>query len=329
MDRPRVSVVVCSYNRERTLGAALASVAGQATGGEFEFEIVVVDDGSTDRTSEVVGQAAGASSVTVRYIRESGRGVPFARNRGVQEARGEWIAFFDDDQVAEREWLLELLRAARETGARVVGGVRRLRFQQNPTPALGPLTREVLGEKCYGPRVCRSNRYTLACTGNVLVRRDVFDEIGYFDTGMYRGMSDIDFTRRAFDAGVESWYTPRAVVWHLIPPHRLEEDYLKWTCLRVGTNLSLINHKSWGAGRMLLPCLLRGGHAFTLNLLLAVAAMLTGNRAEVLNRRCYRWMAEGSARMALHLLLPQVFPQKKFLGRLAFRDERRAFGGEN
>lgn len=329
MANPLVSVVVCSYNREQTLGLALESVACQETGGEFEFEIVVIDDGSTDGTGEVVRRVAGCSPAPVRYVRESGRGVPFARNRGVEEARGEWIAFFDDDQIAGREWLRELMRTALETGAPIVGGVRRLQFLGEAPPEVAPPTREVLGEKYYGPRTCRSNRYSLACTGNALVRRDLFDRIGRFDTDMHRGMSDIDLMRRAFDAGVDAWYTPRAVVQHLIPPHRLGEHYLKWTCLRVGTNLSLINHKSWGPLRMLLPCLLRVGHALTLNALLAVAADLAGRPAVVLGRRCYRWVAEGSARMALHLTLPRVFPQKEFLGQLAFRGERRAFGGEN
>jgi len=323
---PLISVVVCSYDRHRTLGLALESVACQETGGEFEFEVVVIDDGSANETREVVRRASRCAAVPVRYIRESGRGIPFARNRGVEEACGEWIAFFDDDQIAEREWLRELMRTALETGAQIVGGVRRLEYLGEPPSEVAPMTREVLGEKYYGPRACRSNRYTLACTGNVVVRREVFDRIGRFDTNMHRGMSDIDLMRRAFDAGVDAWYTPHAVVHHLIPPYRLGEDYLKWTSLRTGTNLSVINHKSWGTLRMFLPCLLRVGHSLTINAFLAAVAHLAARPAMVLGRKCYRWMAEGSARMALHLALPQVFPQEEFLHRLAFRGERCAFG---
>jgi len=322
---PLVSVVVCSYDRQLTLSLALESVASQETGGEFEFEVVVIDDGSTDETREVVRRVSGCSAVPVRYIRESGRGIPFARNRGVEEARGEWIAFFDDDQIAEREWLRELTRTARGTGAQIVGGVRQLDYLGEAPSEVAPMTREVLGEKYYGSQACRSNRYTLACTGNVLVRRELFDRIGQFDTNMHRGMSDIDLMRRAFDAGVDARYTPHAVVRHLIPPYRLGEDYLKWTSLRTGTNLSVINHKSWGTLRMFLPCLLRVGHALTLNAVLAAVAYLAGRPALVLGRKCYRWMAEGSARMALHLALPQIFPQEEFLDRLAFRGERCAF----
>jgi glycosyltransferase involved in cell wall biosynthesis len=305
----------------------LNSIASQDTGGELDYEILVIDDGSTDATLDVVRRAASESRIPIRYFREDGKGVPFARNRGVSEARGEWIAFFDDDQTCGAEWLRELMLAARETGAAIVGGVRRLRFEE-PTPdELGPLTREVLGEKWYGPEVRRSSRYTLACTGNVLIHRAIFDRIGGFDTSMDQGMSDIDFTRRAHEAGVSSWYTPRAAVLHWIPRHRLGEEYLKWTCLRVGMNLSRINHKSWGALRMSLLSLARVVHALTLNLLVALAARLGRRRALLLDCKCYRWMAEGSARMALHLALPRMFPQSVFLARLHFRGERRAFCG--
>ena len=324
-DSPQVTVVICSYDREETLGPALESVASQQTGGDFVFEIVVVDDASTDGTCEVVRRAAENSHLPLRYVREYGRGVAFARNRGVQEARGDWIAFFDDDQIAEGRWLLELMCAARETRAEIVGGARRLDFSGNASPDLGPLVREVLGEKDYGSRTHRSNRYTLACTGNMLVRRDLFHRIGLFDTDMHSGMEDIDLSRRAFEAGVGSWYTPRAVVRHLIPPQRLREAYLKWTCLRVGANLSLINYKSWGPARMLLPCLLRVVHALTLNPLMTAVARLARKPAMLMDRKCYRWMAVGSARMALRLLLPRVFPQGEFFEVLAFRGERHTF----
>jgi glycosyltransferase involved in cell wall biosynthesis len=328
-DTPLISVVICSYNRLQTLGPAIKSAAFQNPDAAFSFEIVIIDDGSTDGTEGVVRQFAGRSPVPVRYIRESGRGIPFARNQGVNEARGEWIAFFDDDQIAENGWLNALILAAQETGAQIVGGVRRLDFLERDQPRLGPLTREILGEKYYGSHLCRSNRFTLACTGNVLIRRNLFDQIGQFDTTMRRGMSDIDWMRRAFDAGISSWYSPHAVVRHLIPPHRLTEDYLKWTCLRVGTNLTHINHKSWGRVKMLWPCLLRAGHALTVNLLLEMALRIIPDPPAKLERKCYRWIAIGSSRMAANLLFPKTCAQDDFLKQLAFRVPRGADARKN
>jgi len=321
--KPLITVIVCTYNRERTLETALHSILGQET--DIDFEIMVVNDGSTDRTHELIHRIAISAIRPLRCVITSGIGIPSARNLGVEEARGEWIAFFDDDQIADRDWLREMLQAAQETGAEIVGGVRRLQFAGAAPPALGPLTREVLGEKYYGPHVDRSNRSTLACTGNILMKKSLFDRIGRFDPHMRLGMSDIDLARRALDAGVSSWYTPRAIVRHLIPPYRLEESYLKWTCLRVGTSLARINHESWGPLRMMGPCLLRVGHALSINAVLAGLAKLVGSKASLLDRKCYYWMAEGSARMALHLLLPRAFTQEAFFKRLEFRTERTAF----
>jgi glycosyltransferase involved in cell wall biosynthesis len=318
-----ITVIVCTYNRERTLETALHSILGQET--DADFEIVVVNDGATDGTAGLIHQLAAVAGRPMRCVETAGIGIPSARNRGVEEARGEWIAFFDDDQIAERDWLREMLRAARETDAEIVGGVRRLQFAGVAPSTLGPLTREVLGEKDYGPCRDRTNRFTLACTGNILMKKSLFDRIGGFDASLRLGMSDIDLGRRALDAGISSWYTPSAVVWHLIPPYRLEESYLKWTCLRVGTNLARINCKSWGPGRMLVPCLLRVGHALSVNAILAGMAKLLRGKAFLLDRKCYYWMSVGSARMALNLLLPRTFPQEPFFKRLEFRAERTAF----
>lgn len=319
---PFVSVIICSYNREQTLGPAMESALAQSFETPLSFELVVVDDGSTDGTESVVRRIGSLSRAPVRYVRESGKGIPSARNRGVQEAKGEWIAFFDDDQIAESGWLEALIRTARDTGGQIVGGVRRLQFVDGNPPPLGPLAREILGEKYYGPRPRKVDRFALACTGNVLIHRRLFDRIGLFDSAMKRGMSDIDWMRRAFDAGIPSWYTPHAVVRHLVPAHRLNEDYIRWTCLRVGTNLVHINYKSWGPAKMLVPCLLRALHAITVNPLASLAARVTANRRARLDRKCYRWIAVGSMRMAAYLLFPGPAAQDDFFNSLAFRVPR-------
>lgn len=324
---PQASVVVCTYDRARTLGPALDSLFGQRAVRECDFEIVVLDDGSTDETPDIIRRAAARSPVPLRQLRTSGLGVAAARNRCLEVARGRWVAFFDDDQIAEPDWLGQLLRAARQTGAGIVGGIIRLRFHSDPPPRLGPLTRQVLGGKDYGPRLRRCGRFHLVTAGNALVRRDVFDRIGRFDAGMQHGMTDVDFMLRALHAGVDGWYTPHAVVHHVLPPHRLGEDYLRWKCLRSGANLAFIYNKLWGPAGMLPPCFLRAGHALTWNLLLAALARVAGRRGALLERKCYRWMAEGSGRMTLNLLFPRAFPQSRFLERLTFRAERHAFGG--
>lgn len=133
-DRVVVTVIICSYNRVQTLGAALESAASQNLDPSWLLEIAIVDDGSTDGTERFVRQRAAGMPVPVRYFRETGNGIAHARNRGVREAQGEWVAFFDDDQLAESGWLNALLTTARETGARIVGGVRQLQGMEGRLP---------------------------------------------------------------------------------------------------------------------------------------------------------------------------------------------------
>jgi len=121
---PDVSVVLCTYNRADMLGPALESLVRQETHGQFIFEVVVVDDGSTDGTQVILQRIAKDTQVLIRCLQEEGRGIAAARNTGIASAAGEWIAFFDDDQVAEPDWLSELFALALKTHSQCVGGAR-------------------------------------------------------------------------------------------------------------------------------------------------------------------------------------------------------------
>jgi len=88
MNSPLVSVVVPTYNRHEMLRNALRSLVLQETDDDFSYEVVVIDNGSTEPTRAVVEEIAASSSVAVRYVREEVPGYPEALNRGVKEARG-------------------------------------------------------------------------------------------------------------------------------------------------------------------------------------------------------------------------------------------------
>src|SRR5262245_8681240 len=116
-----ISIVVCTQNRAEMLRGALASLFDLATD-DFAYEIVVVDNGSTDHTQQVIAVAAAQSCYPLRGVYEPEKGIVPARNRGIREADGRWIAFFDDDQLADVRWLAELYRGANEKRCSVVGG---------------------------------------------------------------------------------------------------------------------------------------------------------------------------------------------------------------
>jgi glycosyltransferase involved in cell wall biosynthesis len=319
MGQTDISVAVCTYNRAEMLRRALRSLLCQETDGVFSYEIVVVDDASTDNTADVVREIAARSEVPIRYVRKEGGGVAAARNAGVTEARGRWIAFFDDDEWTEANWLKNLLAVALEKGADCVGGTCLLDLPQEHLSRLSPLCRGILGENIYGETPARLRGKRLPPTGNLLIARGVFDSIGVFDTSMLYGGEDSDFVVRARAAGLDIWIAPDAVVHHVTPPHRLERAHLRWCFLRWGSQSAQIDCRRLGWGRMLLLCLARIGQAMLVNVPWQLVAVLRRDKADIADRKAWLWRAVGYIRESLFLVAPNVFPQKHFFARLGFR----------
>lgn len=322
---PEISVVIITYNRLKTLKMALDSIIHQETGGEFSFEILVVDDASTDGTRDFLSDLTKTTNIPIRYFSEEGRGIPYARNKGIKEAQGEWIVFFDDDQIAETNWLKELREVALRKGAYIVGGPRYLNLTQDQMMQIGPICRKILGETNHGLEIHKKTLKTLPTTGNMMIKHKVFNTVGLFDTTMSRGGTDIDFARRALAAGFESWYSPVAVVQHIISSHRLTEDYFKWTSFRWGINIAFLDYKNWGRLKMMLACIARIGQAFFINIPCLFFCYLKCNRPGILDRKCLLWRTLAYTRESLFLIAPKTFPQKRFFDTLEFRRERSSF----
>jgi len=228
-----ITVVVCTYNRRDYLKLALDSLQTQETEGVFGYEIVVVDDGSTDDTSNVVADFISKGPIPVRYVRENGHGIAAARNAGLANAKGDWIAFFDDDQLADNRWLMELWRSQESTGARCVCGARTLHLSDEELSSLSRFVRLTLGEiPAKEPGHC-SRRDTI-CTGNVLLHRSVPEQVGGFDPALVRGGEDTEFFMRVRKADIACYYTPHALVAHMVPSYRMQESYLVWAAKRGG-----------------------------------------------------------------------------------------------
>lgn len=180
---PRVSVVVPTYNRPRELTRAVESVLAQSW---TDFEVLVVDDGSTDDTGRV---AKSFSDNRVRYLRQPrNQGVSEARNRGIREARGGLVAFLDSDDEWEPEKLerqVALLEAAPRGVGLVYTGSRR---------AGGPRDGEVFIPSCRGDVYREMLHHNVFDTGSssVVAKRDVLEQVGGFDSS-FPSMEDYDY----------------------------------------------------------------------------------------------------------------------------------------
>lgn len=223
---PKVSVVVCTRNRAESLQNALQSLLHLATHDEFSYEIVVVNNNSTDDTSQVVQRVASATTIPVREAIETQPGVVYARNHGIANARGEWIAFFDDDQLADREWLTLLLQLAEDKQCLCVGGSVLLSLPKGEARALSPICRMLLGETVNMDSIQQYTPRQTPGAGNMMVHRDVFEKIGLFDAKFNTRGEDTDLFLRMHHAKIDAWYTPAAIVYHVIPSERLTTDYM-------------------------------------------------------------------------------------------------------
>lgn len=187
--KPLISVVIPLYNKAGFILQALSSVASQS---DASFEIVVVDDGSTDGSAEVV-KRVGLSSL--RLIEQANAGVSAARNRGVVAAEGTWIALLDADDLWSHDHLAGLLHAV--DGTRAIAAFSNLRLQSREgRPFIDPkLSAQIVDD--YFSFALSNGGYPVSAS-SVMARKDELLAAGLFPNGVSAG-EDIDtWCRLAF-----------------------------------------------------------------------------------------------------------------------------------
>ena len=227
-----ISVVICTRNRADLLAQAMASVVNQ----QFprgDFEIIVVDNASTDRTPDVVArfQAAGQ----IRYLREERVGLCIARNTGWQAASGRYVAFFDDDAIAQPGWLAAIrdgfATAAASVGA-IGGRVDPIWEQRRPLwladEIAGSLTIVDWGEP---GRVIADIRREWLVGANMAVPKALLVQIGGFHPWLDRvgnhllSSGDVFLQMELIRRGYQCVYLPAMAVQHLVPASRLNRRW--------------------------------------------------------------------------------------------------------
>lgn len=201
-----VSIVVPVRNGEDTISACLKSILRMDFPAERR-EILVVDNGSTDSTASML------KDFPVTHLFESTKGAAAARNRGIEESRGDILAFTDADCLVSKHWLHELVSGFVQEEVAGVDGRIVSRPGSTASQRYAALHRDFSLSHhrtgMFGP---------YACTANVAFTRAVFDQIGMFDTRFPTAAAeDIDFGWRFFDAELNLQHSPRAVVFHHNP----------------------------------------------------------------------------------------------------------------
>ena len=227
-----LSVVICTWNRADLLGQTLARLGGARVPAGLRWEVLVVDNRSTDHTPTVL--ADHPERLPLRTVREGQQGLSHARNRGLAEAAGDWVVFTDDDVLVDPDWLAEVAAGvARHPAAAVVGGPVAPWFPHPPDPALCeafPALRYGFCEVDHGPAE-RELTPTEGIRGaNFGVRRGAvganrFDP-KYGRSGPHQGLfEETDFVDRLRAAGGAVWWLPRARLHHYVDPRRMTLEH--------------------------------------------------------------------------------------------------------
>lgn len=224
-----ISVVLCTYNRSQSLAVALESLERSALPEETSWEVVVVDNNSEDQTRQVCQSFVARNPHIFRYVFEGRQGKPYALNTGIREARGEFLAFTDDDVTVEPAWLGELFQTFSQHECAGVGG-RIVPVWKVTKPAWlhceGPyrVARGTLVWYDFGDEPCLVK--ALPFGANMAFRRRVFAEYGGFRPDFPRGQ-DTEFCNRLRQGGETIMYSPDAIVYHPVDASRVRKKYFQ------------------------------------------------------------------------------------------------------
>jgi glycosyltransferase involved in cell wall biosynthesis len=231
------SVIVCTYNRAANLPGCIEHLAAQEGTENLDWEVLVVDNNSTDGTAATIKRLAQDAPINLRYTFEAIQGLSSARNRGIRESDATYLIFIDDDIHVAPRWLRAYADIFATYDCDAAGG-RILVESPKPLPAwIRPEMMGFLGQLDYGEEAIKlDGRSRHPFGGNMAFQRRALALVGDFDPDLGRkgeGASadelfkgeETEYFRRLVAQGGRVWYTPGAVVSHRILPYQLKRRF--------------------------------------------------------------------------------------------------------
>lgn len=220
-----VSIIICTWNNASRLRITLQSLCGCRVPSDLRWEVVVVNNNCTDRTDDVVREAA--SRLPLTYVHESNQGLSRARNAGLAAAQGDWIVFTDDDVRFDENWLAAYCTAfATSDGMQYFGGPIESEFEGTTPDAelLAAAPPSVRG-LCYGQRARALTGKESFVSANWACPADALRAGGGFDVALGLGAEpnrvgvgeETDIQQRLVNRGYRGWYLPNAPLKHWVP----------------------------------------------------------------------------------------------------------------
>ncbi|NOQ13056.1 MAG: glycosyltransferase [Methyloprofundus sp.] len=234
------TVIICTYNREKNLPACITALEQQEQTSSIKWEVLIVDNNSSDDTKKTVARLAEQSPLEIRYAFEPQQGLNHARNLGMKESKGTYFTYVDDDITVSKSWLFSMHHALTINDADAMGG----RIHLDPTIQFpswiskNPEMFGFLGFQDFGEQAMQVDgikRYPFG--GNMAFNRRVIETVGFFNTKLgrkgegtkknelFKGAETDYFHRLVALGNAKIFYTPDAIVYHHILPFQLKKGY--------------------------------------------------------------------------------------------------------
>jgi len=230
----KLSIIICSYNRASYIEAAFDSLYNQSSGLE-SFETIIVDNNSTDNTSDVFKNwRASHTNGSFTYLTETKQGASFARNTGAAQAKGQWLCFMDDDAIANKDYVENIINHI-ETKPEAVGFGGRIIPKYIPSEPkwMSYYVSSLVGNFDYAPTACAFENGKYPIESNMIVKKAVYDSIGGFNTnlpgvvGTLRiGGEGKELFYKIIALGHTIYYDPSICVQHVVEVKKLTSEYM-------------------------------------------------------------------------------------------------------
>ncbi len=253
-----VTIVVCTRDRPDQLRALLGSFCGLDIPSDVEWELLVIDNGTGKVSSKPIDNFAG--TLPIRLVREPVGGLSHARNRAVEEARGDYLCWVDDDTIVDRLWLKAYLTAFRRHPEASVFGGRIVARLEEPVPRWIRSSRSAWQVKCLFAELdfataspILADRHHTPWGANYAIRRIEQQGLAYDpDLGLSpdhnRSGEESDLIYRLLAGGGSGWWVPEALVHHLIPQSRLTWSYMRSYFVRAGETAAYLEARGSAEG---------------------------------------------------------------------------------
>lgn len=240
----KTSIILCTYNRDKYIYNVLKSIAENDFPRE-DFEIVLVNNNSTDNTeSECQRFQQDFPDIRFNYCIELNQGLSYARNRGIQESKGDILVYVDDDALVNKEYLQTYVNFfEKNPDIATAGGPIVPQYETEEPEWMSHYTRQlVTGQLDWGTKEREFPKNAFPGGGNAAYRKTVFDKIGLFNVELGRkgnsliGAEEKDLFDKMTTIGIRFFYLPTAILYHIIPEKKLTQDYFDRLTYSIGVS---------------------------------------------------------------------------------------------